>query len=157
MIRSATPEDLPSILEIETSSFSGDRFNRRQFRYLMTKAQASFLVQEIDGKVIAYSILFTPRRYKTARIYSIAVHPSGIGRGYGKQMLVHHIELAQKLGFESIHLEVRMDNPVAISLYEKQGFKQIGTHPGYYEDGTGAKVYRKPLVNLDEIGLQSTS
>jgi len=144
-IRSASPEDLASILEIENLSFPGDRFSRRQFRYLATKAKTSFLILEEAGNVRAYSILFTPQNLRSARIYSIAVHPEATGRGYGRKMLETHLNLAREKGYQQVRLEVREDNSAAIALYEKSGFQQTGTKPDYYEDGATARTYKMIL------------
>ncbi len=42
------------------------------------------------------------------------------------------------LGFYSIVLEVRVDNEVAISLYEKVGFGVVKTLKSFYGDGCDA-------------------
>ena len=33
-----------------------------------------------------------------------------------------------------LHLEVRVSNEAAIGLYEKYGFKSLGSRKGYYQD-----------------------
>jgi [ribosomal protein S18]-alanine N-acetyltransferase len=145
LIRPAHPADLPAILAIEQVAFNGDRFNRRQFRYLMLRAQARFDVLESAGRVCAYSILFTPKLLRRARLYSIAVHPSAQGRGYGMLLLQRCIDLARASGFSHLTLEVRSDNRPAITLYERLGFVFSGSRAGYYEDGCEARSY---LLNL---------
>ena len=48
---------------------------------------------------------------------------------------------------ELINLEVRSDNIRAIQVYEKYGFRKIGTSPAYYKmDGT---YYDFDLMVLD--------
>ena len=45
------------------------------------------------------------------------------------------IEYAKKNGIEILNLEVRSDNVNAIHLYEKYGFRHIGTSPAYFKIG----------------------
>lgn len=50
------------------------------------------------------------------------------GKGYSKQALCGTLDFGfNKLGLNRIWLKVRTDNPKAISLYEKMGFKLEGT------------------------------
>jgi len=51
MIRTATVADLESLIAIEKSAFELDRFSRRTFRYLLSKANAETLIAEEQGKV----------------------------------------------------------------------------------------------------------
>lgn len=144
-LRDATVSDLPAILDIEARSFAGDRFSRRQFRYLLLRAMTSFVVIPIDGQVRAYSILFTPKRQRIARLYSIAVHPDAQGLGLGGMLLRHHVALAAQLGYPRLRLEVRDDNASAIALYEKEGFQCFAQKPDYYDDGCAARCYEMRL------------
>lgn len=138
--RKALLTDLPAILQIEQSSFSGDRFSKRQFSYLIRRAKASFLVAVLEEQVIGYSILLTPESLKSARIYSIAIHPDAKGKGIGKKLLEHHINIARTLKYQAVRLEVREDNLPAKSLYQSYGFRTISIKKAYYEDGMNALV-----------------
>ncbi|MFN3919871.1 MAG: hypothetical protein ACK4JF_06230, partial [Methylohalobius sp.] len=50
-IRPARLEDLDRLVQIENRSFTTDRFSRRTFRYLLTRANAVTLVAEAGGKI----------------------------------------------------------------------------------------------------------
>jgi GNAT superfamily N-acetyltransferase len=43
--------------------------------------------------------------------------------GYGTRIMEKAINLARKLGVDSVELNVNKDNKVAIGLYEKNGFE----------------------------------
>ena len=43
------------------------------------------------------------------------------------------IQYAKDNGIEIINLDVRKDNEQAIRLYEKFGFRHIGTSPAYFK------------------------
>ena len=46
------------------------------------------------------------------------------------------VAAAKENSFEVIDLQVRSDNSSAIHLYEKFGFKKIGTHPVFFKIGS---------------------
>jgi len=46
--------------------------------------------------------------------------------------MLHLLDEAEILGVETVFLEVRESNPVAIRLYEGLGFNQVGTRRDYY-------------------------
>lgn len=62
-------------------------------------------------------------------ILSVAVHPKAQKRGIGSALLMRCIEAAQG---SRILLEVATDNPSALGLYTKAGFKQYSRRPQYY-------------------------
>ena len=52
----------------------------------------------------------------------------------GEALLYQAIENCYSNGVKYITLEVRVSNEKAIKLYEKYGFKSLGTRKGYYQD-----------------------
>jgi predicted GNAT family acetyltransferase len=58
-----------------------------------------------------------------AEISAVCTHPDHLGRGYARQLLLHHIHrirAASKIPF----LHVRYDNYRAIKVYESLGFSK---------------------------------
>lgn len=55
------------------------------------------------------------------------------GRGVGSALLQKIIEYTKTHGTELVSLEVRSDNKRAIHVYEKFGFRKIGTSPAYFK------------------------
>jgi len=146
MIRPARLQDLEALVAIEKNSFDIDRFSRRSFRYLLTKANAETLVYEEQGQVLAYVMLLFNTGTSLARLYSLAVDPVLRGRGVGSDLIA--AAEASAVGHDCIYLrlEVRRNNTPAIRLYEKLGYKQIGFLPDYYEDHMEALRYEKLLA-----------
>ncbi len=54
-------------------------------------------------------------------------------KGIGSILMEKLIEYAKQAGIEILNLEVRSDNKNAIHLYEKYGFRHIGTSPAYFK------------------------
>jgi ribosomal-protein-alanine N-acetyltransferase len=69
-----------------------------------------------------------------AHIVNIAVRESHRGRGIGELLLIAGVALAILNDREVVTLEVRASNQAAQALYEKYGFKKVGTRPRYYSD-----------------------
>ena len=88
-----------------------------------------------------------PRRMSHRAEFGISVTKSEWGQGIGSALLQKIIDYAKEHTIELINLEVRSDNIRAIHVYEKYGFRKIGTSPAYYKmDGT---YYDFDLMVLD--------
>ncbi len=66
-----------------------------------------------------------------AELLLLAVAPGSQGRGVGKALLNHFIDLARGRGVRRLHLEVRDGNP-AVGMYQAFGFDAEGRRPKYY-------------------------
>ena len=155
-LREATIEDLPHLLALENRCFTGDRLNRRQFRWLIQKGHAAVQLLELaapqesaEGKTLAaYLLILFHRGTALARIYSIAVDPNFRGQGLGEFLMQQAEVLALDAGFTALRLEVRSDNAAAINLYKRLGYRQFGLYADYYEDHTDALRFQKRLHKL---------
>jgi ribosomal-protein-alanine acetyltransferase len=146
MIRPARLQDLDALVAIENRSFDIDRFSRRSFRYLLTKANAETFVYEEQGSVLAYAMLLFNTGTSLARLYSLAVDPELRGKGIGSELIEAAEASAVGHDCSYLRLEVRRNNDTAIRLYEKRGYKRIGLLPDYYEDHMEALRYEKLLA-----------
>lgn len=70
-----------------------------------------------------------------AEILTFCVNPALRERGLGARLLDAALRNAVSAECETIFLEVASDNPPALKLYEKAGFKLIGERKGYYARG----------------------
>ena len=147
MIRPARRQDLDILVEIETQAFITDRFSRRSFHYLLTKANAMTLVYEEDKVVFGYVMLLFHTGTSLARLYSLAVLPEHQGKGIGNKLLAAAEQAAQEHDCISLRLEVRRDNSQGINFYRKTGYKQFGKIVAdYYEDHMDALRFEKLLA-----------
>lgn len=134
--------DLNAIVKIEELSFNSDRFSRRQFRYLIKNAKSVFFVVKKDETILANLILLMRTGSSRLRIYSLAVHPDNRGKGIAHLLFEKVKNFASEFDYTEIHLEVRTDNLLAISLYEKEGFSKSGIKNGFYSDGSDAIIMK---------------
>ena len=79
-----------------------------------------------------------------AEIVTIGVHPDARRTGVASAMLGIVEGILQKNGVKSIFLEVAENNRPARTLYENNGYQQIGIRPKYY-DGIDAIMMKKDL------------
>jgi len=143
-IRRARFDDLPALLQLE-SLFQSDAMTRRTLRRFISAPNAAFLVAEHQGRVMGNLLMLTRRDTTLARIYSVIVSPAARGLGLGRELVVAAENEARQRGCSAMALEVRVDNTVARTLYERLGYALQKPLPGYYEDeGDGLRL-RKPL------------
>ncbi|MBN8414468.1 MULTISPECIES: GNAT family N-acetyltransferase [Halomonas] len=150
VLRPAVPADLDALESLERRGFSGDRFNRRQLRYLLTRARAITLLAvpaeagdadgavPPEGRLLGYGTLLLRKGSQTARLYSLCVAPEARGDGVGRALLLALQQQARASGCSGMSLEVRADNRVALGLYRRAGFRLDAWLDEYYEDGCAA-------------------
>ena len=68
-----------------------------------------------------------------ADIYDVEVLVKLRGQGYGSRLMELFLAEMRAREVTEITLEVRVDNLVAIRLYEKFGFEQVSIRKGYYD------------------------
>jgi ribosomal-protein-alanine N-acetyltransferase len=140
-IRPMRVEDLEQVVAIDQLSFSLP-WPPHSFRYELLDNDASRQwVAEAQSagedftttpKVIA--LLVAWRILDEAHIATIAVHPDYRGRGIGRQILLAALRQCAAEGARSATLEVRERNAVAIDMYRKLGFAEVGRRKHYYQD-----------------------
>ena len=147
MVRNATQEDLPELLEIEKQCFETDRLSKRSFLRFIKPGSHELLILTEANQLQAYVLILYRTGTNLARLYSIAVLPGCQGKGFAKQLL---IAVEEKVGARFcvfIRLEVNVKNLNAIGLYNKYGYSEIARIPSYYEDGSDAFRMEKRMHN----------
>lgn len=97
---------------------------------LNPRADIIAAVRESDGLLVGYVCLEWV--LYEGSLSSLAVAPPFRGRGIGSVLLERAIAVCRERGLLTLTLEVRASNTAAIALYEKQGFRNVGKRPGYY-------------------------
>lgn len=92
-----------------------------------------FVAKE-NGRIVGDAGLSRlPRRMSHRGDLGIAVVREYWNRGVGSALMRAVIDFARANGFDGIDLQVRSDNRAAIALYEKFGFRTLGTHPAFFK------------------------
>lgn len=145
--RKMTSEDVPEILVIEKKIYTHP-WTEGIFNDCIRVGYNCWVYLEAE-KIVAYGLVSIAAN--EAHILNLCVSPDSQGQGLGKLMLHKLIQLAEERLSDSIFLEVRETNVVALTLYEQEGFNRIGLRKNYYpaEDGKeDALVFAKAL-NID--------
>lgn len=144
-IRRMTLEDVPTVHEIDTLSFSLP-WPERSFRFELTENPASRnWVAEFGGRIAAMLVLWLI--VDEAHIATIATHPDFRRQGIGEQLLIAALLSAQAEGAARAFLEVRAGNAGALALYKKFGFIVAGSRPRYYKDNNEDAI----LMNMEDL------
>jgi ribosomal-protein-alanine N-acetyltransferase len=80
-----------------------------------------------------------------AELLRIAVDPLKRRGGQGRALLRHCEASLARLGVEVLHLEVRVSNAPARTLYEGEGWSFSGIRKAYYRDGEDAALYARRI------------
>lgn len=126
------------VIEIERKLFS-DTWNKHLWEETLTNDRAFSFVIEATGRVFGYISLL--QVVDEMHIMKIAVIDEMKRQGYGDKLLNYAIDYSKSAGVKSITLEVRVSNIAAKSLYEKYGFKLLGTRKKYYEMKEDGDIY----------------
>lgn len=145
MIRPGRKNDLDDLVALENATFDSDQMERRSFRHAIGSPTIDCYVVEADGKLVGYALVERRRTSRIGRLTSIAVSPDAAGGGIGRRLLAAVEAGAAEQGCDRLRLEVRADNARARAIYDRSGYRAFETIPDYYEDGTPACRYEKPL------------
>ena len=151
-IRRAELRDMDAVMDLENRVFATDRLSRRSLRHFLHAPTAEVLVAEADGRFAGTAIVLFRAGSVVARLYSIAVAPHLGGRGIASLLLEAAEDRARVRKCRAIRLEVHETNHRAISRYRKSGYQEVGRRDAYYEDGSDALLFEKPIHRSQREG-----
>jgi len=144
-IREMTSDDLGRVIDVEIAAYEHP-WTLGIFRDCI-RVGYSCWVYEDDDSVVAYGIVMCSGA--EAHVLNLCVHPEYQRRGIGRLMLNHLTQVSRESGADTIMLEVRQSNIIAIQLYLSADFHQLGVRTGYYPDHDGredAIILAKNLI-----------
>lgn len=145
-VESVSISNLDELYGIEKQCFEQEAFPKRELAYLLGDYNAIGLAAKVDGEIVGFAIARVDIRRNApfGHILTVDVTPACRRRGIA-QKLLHEIEaILREKGVKECRLEVREDNFAALSLYQKLGYKEMGTLERYYGDADG--LYLKKIL-----------
>ena len=103
------------------------------------------LLVDSAGRMVAY--LFCAWQYLDLHVLKVATLPEFRRTGLARRLMALAEDHAVEMGGESLTLEVRESNGVAIAMYEMLEYDRNGIGAGYYQNGEDAVVMRKRMRN----------
>lgn len=120
--------DIPDIQVIERSAYQFP-WSNGVFKDCL-RVGYSCWVLEVGASIEGYGIMSVAA--PESHILNLCVRPGAQRRGHGEHLLRHLCAVARDDRAETTFLEVRPSNGVAIRLYERHGFRRVGTRRDYY-------------------------
>lgn len=134
IIRQARKDDLAAAHAMEQSSFTTFGLSKRQLQYHQQRDSSIFLVAEQAEQVVGDGVALI-RQHKngvSGRVYSLVVRNDCRGQRIGGKLLSALLTELATRGVTRVYLEVEECNAAARRLYERAGFRTIGTLPDYF-------------------------
>lgn len=133
-------KDLENIKDILTSKFD-DFWSFNILKEELENENSKYLVAKIDNEIIGFAGIKII--LDEADIMNIVVKKNFRNNGVGSLLLKNLINLSKDLNISSISLEVDETNIVAINLYKKFDFKEIGNRKNYYKNNNAILMSKK--------------
>ena len=139
MVRKYVRDDLKDMIRIwnevinEGTAFAEEEFYDLESGAAFFASQSYAGVAEIEGKILGVYILHPnfPGRLGHICNASYAVSADARGQHIGEQLVLDCMKKAKELGFRILQFNAVVESNVhARHLYERLGFRQIGTIPG---------------------------
>ncbi len=159
----AAPEDAAAIIEyLNVIGGESDNllFGKGEFNMSVEQEQSFIsntntspnsimLLGKMDGEIVSVGSLSGNAKARIAHRgeITISVKKANWDQGIATAMLTELIKFGKEIAnIEVIQLEVKTDNEKAIHLYEKLGFKKIGTYEKFFK--IDYQYYDAYLMNL---------
>ncbi|WP_260291125.1 ribosomal protein S18-alanine N-acetyltransferase [Sedimenticola hydrogenitrophicus] len=84
----------------------------------------------LDQRLVGYAVMSVAAG--EAHVLNICTDPEVRGQGLARRLMQRLINQAREREADTVFLEVRASNRVALGLYESLGFNEIGLRRGYY-------------------------
>jgi len=133
VFQTMTEADLDDILVVENVSHAHP-WSVGIFQDCLRVGYYSPILKD-DEDIISYGVMSLA--VEEAHIFNVCVATAYRGKGFGLQMMEHLLSVATEKNTKSVFLEVRPSNEVAIQLYNKIGFLEVGVRKDYYPSKNG--------------------
>lgn len=120
--------DLDTIARIEGEVYEFP-WTRNNFADSLSAGYSAWVCR-LHGDVAGYAVMILV--LDEAHILNLSIRGDLQGRGLGRALLEHLIDVVRGYRGRFVLLEVRPSNPAAMRLYRRRGFTEIGRRRGYY-------------------------
>ena len=131
MIVKMNADHVAQIAQLEKLCFS-DPWSENSIRTELNNVLAHWLVAMEGERVAGY--IGSQTVMDETDMMNVAVHPDFRRKGIAEALVDRLVADIKAVGSHCLTLEVRASNAIAIALYEKLGFSQIGRRKNYYRN-----------------------
>lgn len=134
-------KDLEKIYDVLETDF--DNFwNYNVLKQELQNQNSTYIMAEQNSEIIGFAGITII--LDTAELNNIVIKKNYRGQGISSLLLEKIIDIAKNYNCTKINLEVATSNTIAINLYKKFDFKQVGKRKKYY-NGEDALLFIKHL------------
>ena len=130
-IQRMTKEHLEQIKDILKEQFD-EFWNANVLNSELENSLSQYVVAIYNGEVVGYSGLW--QSIDEGHITNIVTKKNKRGNHIGTKLLEEIIELAKRKHLKCVTLEVNEHNEIAIKLYKKYNFLEVGKRKKYYNN-----------------------
>jgi ribosomal protein S18 acetylase RimI-like enzyme len=109
-------------------------------------------VAESRQQIVGVYVLL-PTRPETVELVNVAVVEEEHGRGIGKQLVKHAIQVAKEKSYKTIEIGTGNSGIGQLALYQKCGFRIIGVDLDFFTRHYPEKIYENGIQCRDMIRL----
>ena len=143
--REANAFDLPVFVSLDKELFPYSPWSASQYKEEFSASTRHFVVAVDEAQsIIGYAGVFAPGQAE-ADILTVGVVQNQRGKGIATALMGLITEWAKAQGSTAMMLEVKVDNPEAIGLYESLGYSKLNVRKDYFGAGLDAQVMRLEL------------
>lgn len=137
-----TKNHLDNIKDILQTDFD-EFWNAEVLEKELENPLSEYIVAINDGQVLGYAGLWKP--CDEGHITNIVTKLDKRGNKIATKMLGELIKIAKDRNLKFVTLEVNIHNEIAIKLYRKYNFKEVGKRPKYYNNTDDALIMTKEI------------
>lgn len=141
-IQKMTKEHLEQIKDILLTEFD-EFWNAEVLEKELENPLSAYIVAISENQVVGYAGLWQP--IDEGHITNIVTRLDKRGNKVATKMLEELIKLAKQKSLKCVTLEVNVHNEIAINLYKKYDFKEVGKRPKYYNNTDDALIMTKEI------------
>ncbi|KWX79114.1 acetyltransferase [Paenibacillus riograndensis] len=106
----------------------------------------------LNGQIIGVYVLL-PTRPDTVELVNVAVDEKHQGKGIGKRLVEHAVQIAAELGFKTIEVGTGNSSIGQLALYQKCGFRIIGIDRDFFIRHYDEEIFENGMQVIDMIRL----
>ena len=104
------------------------------------------------GEVVGVYVLLQKDEH-TAEIMNLAVAEPRQGKGLGKKLILHALEVAKSLGVKKVEIGTGNSSIGQLALYEKCGFRMTSIIENYFIDNYPEPIFENGIQCRDMVRL----
>ena len=122
------------IMQLAFNPRYGEAWTAQQLAGFMSLPGVRLALAQVDNASLGFAL--SRQVADEAELLLLATDPKWQKRGIGSALLKDFVAYARKSQIETLHLEVRENNP-AIDFYSGFGFEAVHRRPSYYKGSDG--------------------